>query len=98
MTKSTKEMNIRELGEHLGYPPCCIDHFDKTFDAVRGGSMERPMGRWVGTGFIPCPKHEKEIAAASSFKAWAKENITPNRKERVRFPKFHGGEYLMDEP
>lgn len=50
----------QENGKVFGYPQCCIDSFCKTFGFMGADENQREVAQ-NGFGFIPCPKHAKQI-------------------------------------
>jgi hypothetical protein len=73
-TESWKK-RVRELGEYLGFPDCCIDEFVNR----RGHPGPRKL---LGTGYVPCAscnnKTEHELV----------DQIDLNRKCPVPFPEY----------
>jgi len=70
---------LKLLGEHLGYPKCCIDSFWQTM-----GAVNNPKGAQAGnhTGFIPCP-----ICADKVLNNTVKlEELITNRIHEIAFP------------
>lgn len=49
------------MGEHFGYPKCCVEHFVSLCCAGRMPGREQaakdPHGPWIGTGYVPCDTH-----------------------------------------
>lgn len=83
---------IHDSGVEMGYPSCCIEHFDHIMG--QGGSPAmfaeaHYPGRWnddfPGTGFIPCPTCAKTIEAMGLAR-FAAQVIMPKRQYRLPFP------------
>lgn len=80
--KSKLPMGPIEMGEHFGYPSCCIAYFLGFMIAhIKGEKPPRLPRKLHGTGYIPCPdcnsKSEEELLAT----------IVENRKEPLPFPR-----------
>lgn len=81
----------REYGEELGYPDCCIAHFEEKSPAalVTGEHFytlhDRTTMPWAGTGFLPCPSCRTN-GADTDFDKFVAERIVPNRTHPCPFP------------
>lgn len=78
-SKQTKKSRWQILGEHYGYPKCCIASFEQTM-----GAIGNPLGAEAGeeTGFIPCPSCAKLIINQEIKLG----DLIINRKHSLPFP------------
>jgi hypothetical protein len=72
----------RALGQHYGYPRCCVDAF--LSDTCQVTKDRYPDAPWDGTGFIPCPCCAER--AIEDFDAFVATTITPARRTEASFP------------
>jgi len=77
----------RKLGEHFGFPTCCIDNFVAMSNAglMTGREMvaRDPQGPWIGTGFVPCHAHLEALRGKTAADVAA---LISNRKHSLPFP------------
>lgn len=75
-------------GHRLGYPSCCIEHFESEIQNGKAPFEEMSKshpGDWMFTGFVPCPKCGEEINK-NGFDHFVGSRITPNRNHWLPFP------------
>lgn len=83
----------REIGEHLGYPECCISFFEEAAPKIIAERKhvytvhDLSHMPWAGTGFLPCPSC-RENGADTEFDTYVAERIAPNRKHKHPFPEY----------
>lgn len=75
-------------GIRMGYPVCCVKHFDNT--VKNGGSPFEEVSRnfpgaWMGSGYVPCPQCAAEIEKIG-FCTFVETRITPRRNYWLPFP------------
>lgn len=74
----------RAMGEHLGYPPCCVAEFVRLIEQGRMPGQIAGRGPWSGTGFIPCSTHRAQIRNHEV----TVESLIANRRAKRPFPEF----------
>jgi hypothetical protein len=81
---SRPDRELQAIGQHFGYPSCCVAAFCATLESGGFPSQRVGEGPWTGTGFIPCPEHAGDIRRVGMAE-WASNNIHPNRRDRRPF-------------
>jgi hypothetical protein len=76
------DIQWRALGQHYGYPACCIEEFLK--DCCQVTKDRFPGAPWLGTGYIPCPCCAEK--AISDFDDFVTAVIAPARCANAVFP------------
>jgi hypothetical protein len=79
---SQLDVQWRALGQHFGYPQCCVEEFLK--DCCQTTKDRYPNGPWLGTGYIPCPCCAAK--AAGNFDDFVATVIAPVRLAATPFP------------
>ena len=82
--KETEQQYVMKgMGEHLGYPQCCIDWFVDIRLYGGGGELtDEQEAVHDGHGFIPCPKCAQRLIETGETSA----TLIKNRKHPEKFP------------
>lgn len=77
------------IGKFLGYPDCCVEHFEQN----AGCQPEECYKAANGTGFVPCPHHAKQVISGRK----KLNDLIKNRSFSVPFPAEGSPDQLIDE-
>ena len=77
------------IGKFLGYPDCCIEHFEQN----AGAQPEECYQAANGTGFVPCPKHAAQVNSGRK----KLDDLIKNRSFSVPFPAEGYHDQIIEE-